>query len=84
MSSLCNKKHNGRYPAVKRETFQVGHVTFEVNENEDGGSTFALIAGEAATDKDRRPLFSGHISSGMYDELRALAYRIKQLEPSND
>jgi hypothetical protein len=81
MSSRCNKKHNGRYPAVKRETFQVGHVTFEVNQNEDDGATFALIAGEAATAKDRRPLFSGHISVGMSNELRKLAFRIQQLEP---
>ncbi len=81
MSSRCNKKHNGRYPATKREAFQVGHVTFEVNQNEDDGATFALVAGEAATAKDRRPLFSGHISAGMSNELRKLAFRIQQLEP---
>jgi hypothetical protein len=81
MSSRCNKKHNGRYPAVKRETFQVAHVTFEINENEDDGATFSLIAGEAATAKDRRPLFSGHISAGMSEELHELAFKIRQIEP---
>jgi hypothetical protein len=66
---------------VKRETFQVAHVTFEINENEDDGATFSLIAGEAATAKDRRPLFSGHISAGMSEELRELALKIRQIEP---
>ena len=81
MSSRCNKKHNGRYPAVKRETFQVGHVTFEINQNEECGATFALIAGDALTAKDRRPLFSGHINAGMSEELRELAFHVRQIEP---
>ena len=81
--SSHSMKSKSRHPDKERETYQVGHITFEICEDKYG-ATFALIAGEAAEAKDRRPLFSGHISAGMYEELRALAYRIKQLEPAND
>lgn len=73
-------KSKRRHPDAKRETFQVSHVTFEICDHPEYGVTFALIAGDAITAKDRRPLFSGHVTKGMSEELRELAFRIRQLE----
>ena len=72
------KKWRGRYPDTEREHFEVAHVTFEISEEH---KTFALIAGEAVSAKDRRPLFSGHITDNMWKQLADLAYRIKEIQP---
>ena len=74
--SLRSKR---RHPDAERESFQVAHVTFEIIDSPKYGLTFALIAGDAVTAKDRRPLFSGHVTKNMHEELRELAYRLRQL-----
>ena len=74
-------KSKRRHPEKDRKTFEVGHVTFEVCNNKEYGPTFALIAGEAQHSKDRKPLFSGHIPTGMAEQLRELAFHIRQIEP---
>jgi hypothetical protein len=66
-----------RHPSAPREHYEVAHITFEIDPD---GKTFALIPGQAHQAKDRRPLFSGHIDKGMHEQLRELAYRIRQLE----
>tara|TARA_S200002703_G_scaffold156866_2_gene163417 strand:+ start:287 stop:613 length:327 start_codon:yes stop_codon:yes gene_type:complete len=60
--------------------FQVGHVTYEINNSEEHGLTFSLIAGEALSAKDRKPLFSGFVETGMVEELRTLALYLKELQ----
>ena len=60
--------------------FQVGHVTFEINNSEEHGLTFSLIAGEALSAKDRKPLFSGFVETGMVEELRTLALYLRELQ----
>lgn len=57
----------------------VAHVTFEVRENDHGGNTFALVAGDAAQAKDRKPFFTGFIEADMANQLRDLAKKIDQL-----
>jgi hypothetical protein len=69
-----------RHPETKRERYQVSHITFELSTTAKNGTTFALIAGEAAQAKDQRPLFSGHINKGMATQLRQLAHRVEELE----
>lgn len=54
-----------------RKRFPVGHVEFEVNSHTTYGVTFGLRTAEGPA--DRPNLFSGHVSPGMADELRALA-----------
>lgn len=76
-------KSKSRHPdptGVRRELFEVAHVTFEIVDHPDHGATFALIAGLAVHAKDRRPLFSGHVEPGMGTALRKLAHRIDELE----
>ena len=53
-------------------------MTFEISEEH---KTFALIAGEAVSAKDRRPLFSGHITDDMWKQLVNLANRVKAITP---
>lgn len=72
------KKWRGRYPDSNKELYEVAHVTFEISEEH---KTFALIAGEAVSAKDRRPLFSGHITDDMWAQLTILANRIKAITP---
>ncbi|SMO99461.1 hypothetical protein SAMN06265173_15413 [Thalassovita litoralis] len=79
--SLKSKSRHPETTGIRRELFQVAHVTFEIVDHPEHGATFALIAGLAANAKDRRPLFSGHIEDGMGKELRKLAHRIDELEP---
>ena len=43
-------------------------------------TTFALIAGEAVLEKDRRPLFTGVITKGIATELRRLAHQFDERE----
>ena len=57
----------------------VAHVTFELRENEHGGNTFALVAGDAAQAKDRKPFFTGFVEADMAAQLRVLAKKIDQL-----
>jgi hypothetical protein len=72
------KKWRGRYPDSDKELNEVAHVTFEISEE---NKTFALVAGEAVSAKDRRPLFSGHITDDMWKQLVNLANRIKAITP---
>ena len=72
------KKWRGRYPDSDKELYEVAHVTFEISEEH---KTFALIAGEAVSAKDRRPLFSGHITDDMWKQLANLAYRVREIQP---
>jgi hypothetical protein len=72
------KKWRGRYPDSDKELYEVAHVTFEISEE---NKTFALVAGEAVSAKDRRPLFSGHITDDMWKQLVNLANRIKAITP---
>lgn len=75
--SIHGVKSKRRHPAAPREHFEVGHITFEVSAE---NKTFALIAGQAANVKDRRPLFSGTIEKGMGTALRRLAHRFDDFE----
>jgi hypothetical protein len=52
-------------------------MTFELSKKDH---TFALIAGEALTARDRKPLFSGVITQNMADDLEVVAWRIRQLK----
>ena len=82
--SSHGSRSRGRHPDPKsfeRESFSVGHVTFEIADKRGLGegrdcSTFALVPGEALHAKDRRAVFSGFIGPDMADELRALAARL--------
>ena len=76
-------KSKQRHPApttFKREQYEVGHITFEVIDHPDHGKTFALIAGEALSAKDRRPLFTGYVQEGMGKQMARLALRLMDLE----
>ena len=81
--SAHSAKTLARHPApttYEREQFEVDLITFEICDHPDHGVTFALIAGRAASAKDRRPLFSGHVSRRMAGDLRRLADRLDALE----
>jgi len=73
--STHSVKAKRRHPETEREHYEVAHITFELSKKDH---TFALIAGEALTAKDRRPLFSGVITKHMAEELEVVAWRIKQ------
>ena len=66
-----------RYPDSEREHYEVAHMTFELSKKDH---TFALIAGEALTATDRKPLFSGIITEHMAEELEVVAWRIRQFK----
>ena len=70
-------KAKRRHPDTEREHYEVAHVTFELSKKDH---TFALIAGEALTARDRKPLFSGVITDHMADDLEVVAWRIRQLK----
>ena len=70
-------KAKRRHPDTDREHYEVGHMTFELSQKDH---TFALIAGEALTARDRKPLFSGVITDHMADDLEVVAWRIRQLK----
>ena len=70
-------KAKRRHPDTEREHYEVAHMTFELSKKDH---TFALIAGEALTAKDRKPLFSGVITDHMADDLEVVAWRIRQLK----
>jgi hypothetical protein len=81
--STHSPKARNRHPDTtrfERKRFSVSHITFEVAAHPKDGTTFALIAGEAAR-PDPRPLFTGHVTPGMAAELRALADEIERVEP---
>ena len=61
--------------AIKREQFKVNHLTFELTD-----TTYAVIAGEAVHEKDRKPLFTGVITKGTATELRRLAHHFDERE----
>ena len=76
-------KSKQRHPTpttFKREQYEVGHITFEVIDHPDDGKTFALIAGEALSAKDRRPLFTGYVQEGIGKQMARLALRLMDLE----
>ena len=73
--STHSVKAKSRHPEALREQFKVAHLTFELSD-----TTFALIAGEAVLDKDRRPLFTGVITKGIATELRRLAHHFDERE----
>ncbi len=70
-------KAKRRHPDTDREHYEVAHITFELSQKDH---TFALIAGEALTARDRKPLFSGVITDHMADDLEVVAWRIRQLK----
>lgn len=70
-------KAKRRHPDTEREHYEVAHITFELSKKDH---TFALIAGEALTARDRKPLFSGVITDHMADDLEVVAWRIRQLK----
>ena len=70
-------KAKRRHPDTEREHYEVAHMTFELSKKDH---TFALIAGEALTARDRKPLFSGVITEHMADDLEVVAWRIRQLK----
>jgi hypothetical protein len=72
-------KKDGHQTPLKVTRHAVAHVTFEVRENAHGGNTFALVAGDAAQAKDRRPFFTGFIEPGMAAQLRDLARKLDQM-----
>lgn len=63
---------------IKRETFDVAHVQFELIDHPEDGVTFGLRPKYGP--EDRRCLFSGHIELGMGTQLRRLAHAIDALE----
>lgn len=72
--------HKHGYVKPDRETdYPVAHVTFRIKENMRDGNTFALVAGDAAQAKDRKPFFTGFIDKDMAQQLRDLAKKIDQL-----
>ena len=73
--STHSVKAKRRHPDTDREHYEVAHITFELSQKDH---TFALIAGEALTARDRRPLFSGVITENMAVELEVVAWRIRQ------
>lgn len=75
--SVHSLKAKRRHPDAPRERFQVGHLTFEISVS---NGTFALIAGDALTANDRKPLFSGFIEPGMATQLRKVAHRFDDVE----
>ena len=75
--STHSDKAKRRHPETEREHYEVAHMTFELSKKDH---TFALIAGEALTAKDRRPLFSGVITEHMAEELEVVAWRIRQFK----
>lgn len=85
MSSHSVKARN-RHPeptTYARERFEVGHVTFEIVNHPENGLTFALIAGLAVKENDRRPLFTGHVEPTMAWQLRKLATRLDEIAFEN-
>ncbi len=76
--SAHNGRSKGRHPDAPREQFEVAHITFELSAK---NKTFALIAGEAVTAKDRKPLFTGIVPKDMWKQLTKLAARIKEIQP---
>jgi len=75
--STHSVKAKRRHPDTEREHYEVAHSTFELSQKDH---TFALIAGEALTARDRKPLFSGVITDHMADDLEVVAWRIRQLK----
>jgi len=75
--STHSVKAKRRHPDTEREHYEVAHMTFELSKKDH---TFALIAGEALTARDRRPLFSGVITEHMAEELEVVAWRIRQFK----
>ena len=75
--STHSVKAKRRHPDTDREHYEVAHMTFELSKKDH---TFALIAGEALTAKDRKPLFSGVITDHTADDLEVVAWRIRQLK----
>ena len=75
--STHSVKAKRRHPDTEREHSEVAHMTFELSKKDH---TFALIAGEALTARDRRPLFSGIITEHMAEELEVVAWRIRQFK----
>ena len=72
-SLKCKRRHRD----APRDRLQVGHICFELSvEN----ASFALIAGDALTANDRRPLFTGFVQRGMARQLRELAHRFDKIE----
>lgn len=72
--------HRDGYIVPSKVTdFPIGHVTFQVRETLQDGTTFALVAGDAAKAKDRRPAFTGHVGPQMAAELRALADKLDKI-----
>lgn len=61
---------------TEKQKLQVAHVTFELDQS---ACTFSLIAGEAVHAKDRRALFSGHITPEMGLQLRTLAEAVEDI-----
>jgi len=81
--SAHSMKSKGRHPAptkFERKLFKVAHMTFELISHPSDGQTFALIPHMAHEAKNRRPLFSAHVSKGMASELRMLALEISEME----
>jgi len=58
------------------QKLQVAHVTFELDQS---ACTFSLKAGDAIHAKDRRALFSGHITPEMGLQLRQLAEAVENI-----
>ena len=75
--STHSVKAKRRHPDTEREHYEVAHMTFELSKKDH---TFALIAGEALTARDRKPLFSGVITEHMAEELEVVAWRIRQFK----
>jgi hypothetical protein len=69
---------------LKRERIDIAHMTVELIDHPEDGPTFNLIAGKALNAAQRRPLFSGHIEKGMSEQLRELAFYVRDLEAKLD
>ena len=59
-----------------KQKLQVAHVTFELDQS---ACTFSLKACDAIHAKDRRALFSGHITPEMGLQLRQLAEAVEDI-----
>ncbi|MGR3593020.1 MAG: hypothetical protein ACU0B9_06895 [Limimaricola soesokkakensis] len=64
--------------AAPRARFPLAHLAVEVVRERGNTPFFALVACEALRPADRKPIFSGPVTSDMPAQLRALADHLEE------
>ncbi|MGR3464264.1 hypothetical protein [Limimaricola sp.] len=64
--------------AASRARFPLAHLAVEVVRESGNTPFFALVAIEAIRPNDRKPIFSGPVTSDMPAQLRALADHLEE------